>query len=136
MRRFEIAIACALAFTLVQPASAQQADVAQLMAAMDANSDGAVSFEEAQAARRSLFTLFDLDHNGTINEAERRVGRSSDRVTRNADTNGDGRISRSEFMDRPYTLFNRVDANHDHVASAEEIAAAQERMRGRSLAPH
>ena len=39
------------------------------------------------------------------------------------DRDGDGRVSREEFMGRPHRMFERVDVNRDGRITGEELAA-------------
>jgi hypothetical protein len=47
------------------------------------------------------------------------------------DANGDGAISAQEFDDAAKARFQRMDANHDGVIDADELAAIQKRMEER-----
>jgi len=46
------------------------------------------------------------------------------------DTDGDGLISREEFLERSAERFRRLDANADGYLSRDELNAARETMRG------
>ncbi|WP_203294321.1 EF-hand domain-containing protein [Maricaulis parjimensis] len=48
-----------------------------------------------------------------------------------ADADGDGRISRAEFLERENTLFNRLDADENGVVTPEELDAAVEQRQER-----
>ena len=124
------------AFALVclgVPTAVAQGRGGDLLAAMDANGDGAVTRAEAQAARESMFTRIDADRDGYISQAERTAMReqAARRAPRgNADANGDGRISHSEFMGQPFRGFDMADANNDGVVTSAEIAALRGRRGG------
>jgi hypothetical protein len=49
----------------------------------------------------------------------------------NQDANGDGAISAQEYDDAAKARFQRMDANHDGVIDAAELAAIQKRMEER-----
>ncbi|WP_395446006.1 EF-hand domain-containing protein [Caulobacter sp. UC70_42] len=49
-------------------------------------------------------------------------------VITHADRNGDGRVTRSEFVDGPAPLFDRADRDHDGRLSRDEIAAARDQF--------
>ncbi len=49
----------------------------------------------------------------------------------NQDANGDGAVSAQEFEDAAKARFQRMDANHDGVIDAAELAAIQQRMEAR-----
>ena len=49
-----------------------------------------------------------------------------------ADSNGDGRISRQEYMSQPYRLFDALDTDHNGVVTqAEQQAARQKHAAGK-----
>jgi hypothetical protein len=99
--------------------------------ALDTNSDGAITRAEAEAGRVAVFARLDADGNGSLSEAERQNMRGPlSRGLANADANGDGQISRAEFMAQPYAGFERLDANHDNTVSAEEIEVLRARSGG------
>lgn len=49
----------------------------------------------------------------------------------NQDANGDGAVSAQEFENAAKARFQRMDANHDGVIDAAELAAIQQRMEAR-----
>ena len=53
------------------------------------------------------------------------------RARERLDADGDGRISRAEFLGRELRLFDRLDANGDDAVSPEEIETAMESQRER-----
>jgi len=126
------ALACAC---LIAPAAMAQGRGGDLLAAMDANGDGAVTRAEAQAAREALFTRLDADGDGYLSQAERdamgqRQGTPRRLPRGNADANGDGRVSHREFMGQPFRGFDMADANNDGVITSEETAALRARRSG------
>jgi Ca2+-binding EF-hand superfamily protein len=44
------------------------------------------------------------------------------------DKNGDGVVTRDEFLSHPSALFDKLDANHDGKLTKDELAAAHEHM--------
>jgi len=58
-------------------------------------------------------------------------GAMQDRI-KQADTNGDGMLSRAEAAALPRILkhFDEIDTNHDNQITAEELRAYHEKMRG------
>ena len=44
------------------------------------------------------------------------------------DANGDGRVSRAEFVEGPTPLFDRADTDHDGELSRDEVAAAKAKI--------
>jgi len=55
-------------------------------------------------------------------------------VVKNMDSDGDGRISQSEWL-KPIKIFKRIDANHDGYVVASEIAAFRGEKRADDTAP-
>ena len=47
------------------------------------------------------------------------------------DTDGDGKISKSEFVNSHEERFSKMDANGDGYIEREEMKAAKEKMRGK-----
>ncbi len=117
------------------PAMAQQRGGGGLdrLLAWDANGDGAITRAEAEAGRLAMFARLDADDDGYLSEAERAAMRQGQRQggrdrSAAADTDRDGRISRAEMNASPIRGFERIDANRDGVASADEIQAVRSRM--------
>ncbi len=100
--------------------------------AADANRDGAITRAEARAAREQGFRRLDANNDGFISASEREQmaaaaaanGRSKGGGGQ-ADANGDGKISRDEFLSSPMRGFDRLDSNNNDVVDASEIAAAR-----------
>lgn len=108
------------------PASAQRLSLDQVLAAMDANGDGALARSEAEAARARMFDRLDSDQDGALSQAERdaaRGARNGAEAIAGGDANGDGFVSRAEAMARPYRIFDRFDRDRDNVLSAAELNA-------------
>ena len=47
------------------------------------------------------------------------------------DRNGDGRISRAEYLSGPTPIFDAADADHDQVVSKAELSAAATQAKAR-----
>lgn len=67
------------------------------------------------------------------NSAQRgqRLERLEDEMFKRMDTNGDGVISKQEFMDQAEKRFKRLDANGDGQITREELENAAQNMRQR-----
>ncbi len=101
----------------------------------DANNDGVITREEAQAARDSLFANFDADKSGAVNVGEIDKGltpkfeqmkiRARYRLLSRFDANGDGQISKEEFGQNALLRFNRADLNNDGKVTRDEIRNAR-----------
>ena len=114
---------------------------------MDANHDGFLSRAEMAAqAQRDLdlgkakinqqlvasFNKLDTNHDGKLTLQEFmgaapaiKLGETPDQIVQRLDSNHDGRISTAEFRDPEVAKFNRVDANHDGIATPQEVQAAR-----------
>ena len=118
-----------------QPDQRERPDFATL----DTNGDGALTLEELQARGEARFAQADTDGDGALSAEELTAqanAQTEDRVARmieRMDENGDGALQADEMkprgggrnMDR---MFDHMDADEDGVLSAEEFAAAQEKM--------
>jgi Ca2+-binding EF-hand superfamily protein len=101
----------------------------------DANNDGSVTREEFIAARDGQFAKFDRNSDGYIdsNDVPKRLaarrqqnGGGGDLLMGQFDGNGDGKVSKEEFINGPTTLFDRADADSNNVLDAKELAAAKQ----------
>lgn len=114
--------------------------LAQLLADVDTNKDGALSKEEIAAARDKQFDRLDKNHDGQIAADELPqpptgaprgpggVGGGLRDFLARFDVDGDGKISKAEYLGGPNPLLDFLDANHDGAVSKEEFAAARERF--------
>lgn len=84
----------------------------------DQNRDGEVTCDEWRAAAAEAFTKANKSGSGFLNEAEFRNLAASDRTFLVAtfkyyDVNGDGKVDRKEFVDRPNPAFAFADKDKD-----------------------
>lgn len=128
-------LALALSFTGVAQAQLR-ASVDDVFRAADVDGDGLVSRAEFRAAREQQFSRLDRDGDGYFGDSDvpkRLLQRSgASRVTAliaQFDKNADRRISRTEFVEGPTTVFDLVDVNEDGRVDKREVDAARERIR-------
>ncbi|MHA7832863.1 MAG: EF-hand domain-containing protein [Algiphilus sp.] len=99
---------------------------------VDRNGDGAISREEAAAARTKAFERLDSNGDGVINREEidarrERAQHRGDKMFSKADANGDGQISREEFMAHG-GMMQRADSDGDGRVTREEAEAMRARI--------
>jgi Ca2+-binding EF-hand superfamily protein len=112
-------------------AQPRKPDFVQMLEKADANGDGNITKLEFTDARAKMFARLDRNGDGYLTKedvprfAARRSG-NGDRLQQAElmlDKDGDGRISRDEFVNSPTLLFDRADTNHDGVVDKNELAA-------------
>ena len=143
MRRFLLAPAfAALGFSAL--AASDTAFVEHFMGAWDLNGDGKVTLAEATERRTDMFAAFDADEDGVLNaeeldmidamrESEQAgLGEGAGPGRKRAlgsmqrgmmDTDGDGTVSRDEFLSKTPRWFEHMDANADGAITAEDLDA-------------
>ncbi len=124
-------VAAPLALAYAQPAG-DGGPMARLHA-IDLNHDGAITRAEARTARETAFRALDTNNDGFVTDAEKAARREDAAKKRpdrggGGDTDGDGKISRAEFVNAPYRMFDRLDGNNNDVIDASELAAARTMM--------
>lgn len=128
------------ALCIAAPAAAQQAaDAAQAIARLmeaDANRDGQVTRAELVSWRSANFSRFDRNGDRVVSiddiPAFLRASSMGDQLAsmiKQYDANGDGRLTRAEFVDGPTPLFDLADTNHDGVVTKTEADAAAAKLR-------
>jgi len=108
--------------------------------------DATVSRKDAEASAAARFAALDTDKDGFLSPAElaaarpARPGGEGRRLRGNGprgggmmrmDANGDGKVSRDEFITGTLRRFDMMDANHDGQLTKAERQAAFEAIRAR-----
>jgi len=99
----------------------------------DANGDGLISRDEFSAARAEQFASRDRNGDGFIGTADfggraagrRRVSQAMDTMMSQLDANGDGKVSKEEFVAGGTKLFDRVDTDKSGALDKKEVEAAK-----------
>jgi Ca2+-binding EF-hand superfamily protein len=143
MAKPSLILIAALALPLtVNAASAQSLVMSRVFDRVDTNRDGAIDRGEFEAAMAKRFARLDTNGDGHLDRGEIEAAR--ERVARRIsaartvaegrlearDRNGDGRVSRAEFMHLP-ALFDLADRNRDGRLDKDELAAAVNALAGR-----
>lgn len=131
-----IPILFAVLVGIAAPALAQRGG-GEWFNAADANGDGSVTRAEFASYRDANFGKLDRNSDGLVSPADfpRLAKRKPDALARltqvlgNADSNGDGVISRSELAQAPPVMFDRSDTNRDGRVTKAEYDAARAQMR-------
>jgi Ca2+-binding EF-hand superfamily protein len=91
------------------------------------------------AAGFSQFGRFDRNSDGYIDDADvpermraRRDASGGGMMRKEFDKDGDGKVSKEEFVNGPTTLFDLADTNHDGRLIEQELEAAKAAARERA----
>lgn len=96
----------------------------------DRNRDGIVTCDEWKAYASELFDSADTNRDGFLDRSEYSKIISTDRMFETADfsyydANGDGKVARTEFVDKPNRAFALLDKNNECKLSASQVAGAR-----------
>jgi Ca2+-binding EF-hand superfamily protein len=96
----------------------------------DQNRDGVVTCDEWRTAAASAFTKANKSGSGFLTEEEFRNLAASDRIFLVAtfkyyDANGDGKVDRKEFVERPNPAFTHADKDTDCRLTEPELLTAR-----------
>lgn len=109
-----------------------------MMEAADADKDGTVTRDEFLAWRAKQFAHMDRNGDGVIDDADRKAAEDQREAMREQrgkgmleklDANGDGKITKDEFVNAPAPMFDKADTDGNGVLDAKELQAARDAMR-------
>lgn len=136
IRYFAVLALPAAALAAAPAAARGDRDPTQLLDRADTNGDGRITRAEFTDSRARMFDKLDRNGDGSFSEADmsqrrfkRRSGGGGGRLKELIgflDENGDGRVSRTEFVEGPNPMFDRADLNRDDVIDADEMAELRE----------
>jgi Ca2+-binding EF-hand superfamily protein len=96
----------------------------------DRDRDGVVTCEEWRSYAGELFDGADANHDGLLDRPEYATLINTDRMFQTVefkyyDANGDAKIARAEFVDKPNRAFALLDKNNSCVLTASQVAGAR-----------
>ncbi len=102
----------------------------------DRNKDGVVTCEEWKAYAAELFDGADANRDGFLTADEFDAVIKTDRMFETAnfkwwDSNGDGKVSRAEFIDRPNPAFTLLDKGKTCQLTSTELAGGRQALQER-----
>lgn len=100
----------------------------------DTNNDGSVTRAEFTDARAAQFGKFDRNSDGYLDSndvpkrlaARREKNGGGELLAGQFDADGDGKVTKDEFVNGPTALFDRADSDKNDVLDAKELAAAKQ----------
>jgi EF hand len=96
----------------------------------DRNHDGIVTCDEWKSYAGELFDAADANHDGFVDRIEWATIVHTDRMFQTVDlgyydANGDGKLSREEFVDKPNRAFVLLDKENTCQLSSAQVAGAR-----------
>jgi len=128
------------ALFLAGAASAQGREGPGVFDRADKNGDGVVARDELLTSRAEQFASRDRNGDGFIDEADLgeraaarpRISQAMNAMITQLDTDKDGKLSKTEFVEGGAKLFDRADADSNGSLDAKELEAAKTGLRERA----
>jgi Ca2+-binding EF-hand superfamily protein len=102
------------------PAAGQEAQIREALDLLDANGDGRISREEFQLNKTQIFYR-SLQAAGDTSSLRLEESRLTPDAFADADTDGNGVLSGSEWIEARFARFEVYDADGDQAISLEEL---------------
>ena len=126
-------IACASATAQMRQGSGE------LFEQADTNNDGSISRDEFRAARAAKFSKRDQNSDGYIDAADMpkraanrpRASEAFTAMLKQFDSDGDGKVTKEEFIEGAMPLFDKADSDHNGILDAKELASAKAAAKAR-----
>ena len=108
-----------------------------MLVQMDSDADGSITKQEFLAGREQMFTKRDRNADGYLDSEDmgQRAARGGERMKQvrdRLDTDGDGKISKNEFVSADTPLFTSADKDSNGTLNPDEIAAAKHAIQSRA----
>lgn len=119
-------LAAAATFAVLAPLQAVASTGAETFAEWDLNSDGVISEAEAQDVLSTAFLYFDTNHDGYIDDSDtaavdEETGTGGTLAIEFDDTDGDNRVSLSEFISYASAWVATMDLNADGLVTVADF---------------
>ena len=110
-------------------------DLHRAFAIYDRNKDGVVTCDEWKAYAAELFDIGDVQRKGHLTPEDWKRITAVDKMFETVDfkyydKNGDGKVDRAEFVDRPNRAFELADRDKNCQLTSVELTAARTRSQG------
>jgi len=117
-----IIVGSLLVFTMQSPFKVAIADppATDVISKYDTDKDKTLSLDEVKAAAAAHFDKLNKDGDSTLEAAEVK-GVLGPKAFKDADTDHDGTLSKSEYLALVETLFKKADTDHDGKLTAAEL---------------